>query len=262
MRKSKQEAAETRQRIIASAASEFRRQGVAATGLAEVMAAAGLTHGGFYRHFASKGELVTEACTAALATMAERMAAEASSRKSPRKGLKAVAERYLSTGHRDNPSQGCPLAALGSELARAEPETRETATDGFLKLAALIADGLDGVRPGAARTRALAAVATLVGALTMSRIVTDEALSEEILRSAREQHSRRLKDGGAHMSKQRRDPSRAYPDLPLSALLGAGGDRPRRPMAGSPSPISTDFVTPRNFRFLLSLSRRYDSRQR
>jgi TetR/AcrR family transcriptional regulator, transcriptional repressor for nem operon len=117
----------------------------------------------------------------------ERLASAASSRKSPRKGLKAVAERYLSTAHRDMPAEGCLLAALGSELARAEPATREAATEGFLELADIIADGLDGVRPRAASERSLAAVATMVGALTLSRIVPDEALSDAILRSAREQ---------------------------------------------------------------------------
>ncbi|MBV8653187.1 MAG: TetR family transcriptional regulator [Alphaproteobacteria bacterium] len=186
MRKSREEAAETRRRIIASAAGEFRRHGIAATGLAEIMAAAGLTHGGFYRHFASKGQLVAEASAAALAGVTERMEEAAASRKSPRKGLKAAVERYLSPTHRDAPSEGCPLAALGSELARADTDTREIATAGFLKLVDTIAGGFDGVRRDAARARAIAAVSTLVGALTMARIVTDEALSEEILRAARE----------------------------------------------------------------------------
>jgi TetR/AcrR family transcriptional repressor of nem operon len=186
VRKSREEAAETRRRIIASAATEFRRRGIAATGLAEVMAAAGLTHGGFYRHFASKDALVAEASTAALAAVNERMAEAASSRRSKRKGLKEVAERYLSAGHRDNPAIGCPLAALGSELARAEGETRSAATEGFQKLVEIVAQGYDGLRPREARTRAIAAVATMIGALTMARVVTDEVLSEDILRSARE----------------------------------------------------------------------------
>src|SRR5690242_15679255 len=98
------------------------------------MAAAGLTHGGFYRHFASKGQLVSEASAAALAVVTQRMEEAASSKKSPRKGLKAAVERYLSAAHRDAPSDGCPLAALGSELARAEDDTREVATKGFLEL--------------------------------------------------------------------------------------------------------------------------------
>src|ERR1700736_3538558 len=66
MRKSRSEAAKTRERIVAAAAAEFRRHGIAATGLIDLMKAAGLTHGGFYKHFASKGQLVAEACAAAL----------------------------------------------------------------------------------------------------------------------------------------------------------------------------------------------------
>src|SRR5712671_1113823 len=109
MRKSRQEAAKTRERIISSAAAEFREHGIAATGLADFMKAAGLTHGGFYRHFESKDQLVAEACSAAIATMTERVASSAS-RKRGRKGLEAVVAHYLSTEHRDNPRDGCPHA--------------------------------------------------------------------------------------------------------------------------------------------------------
>ena len=75
MRKSKQEAAATRQRIINAAAEEFRKNGIAGTGLAELMAAAGLTHGGFYRHFDSKDQIIAEACGAAGESLAEQLAA-------------------------------------------------------------------------------------------------------------------------------------------------------------------------------------------
>src|SRR5256885_11676693 len=134
MRKSRIEAAKTRERIVTAAAAEFRQHGIAATGLADLMKAAGLTHGGFYRHFASKDQLVAEACSAAIATMNERVASSAS-RKRGRKGLEAAVADYLSTEHRDNPRDGCPLAALGSEMARADPPTRAAATPGVLKLA-------------------------------------------------------------------------------------------------------------------------------
>src|SRR5262245_41150792 len=132
MRKSRIEAAKTRERIVTAAAAEFRQHGIAATGLADLMKAAGLTHGGFYRHFASKEQLVAEACSAAIATMTERMGSSAS-RKRGRKGLETAVADYLSTEHRDNPRDGCPLAALGSEMARADTQTRAAATTGFLK---------------------------------------------------------------------------------------------------------------------------------
>ena len=186
MRKSKQEAAVTRQRIIKAAAAALRKNGIAGTGLSDLMAAAGLTHGGFYRHFDSKDQIVAEACTAAAESLAEQLAASAS-KKSPPRGLKTIVEKYLSAAHRDEPADGCPVAALGSEIARGDERTRAAATQGFLKLAEIIASQFPKTRPDVARRRALVAVATMIGALTMSRIVTDPELSAEILREAEKQ---------------------------------------------------------------------------
>jgi TetR/AcrR family transcriptional regulator, transcriptional repressor for nem operon len=180
MRKSKQEAAETRQRIVKSAATEFRRTGISETGLADLMAAAGLTHGGFYRHFESKDQVVAEACAAAVDLMAERLMAAVSGR-AKRRGLEAITASYLSTDHRDDPSGGCPLAALGSEIARCDESVRAAATKGFMQLVDIIAGQFEGTRPKVARQRALVALATMIGALTMSRI-TDPELSAAILR--------------------------------------------------------------------------------
>jgi TetR/AcrR family transcriptional repressor of nem operon len=186
MRKSKQEAAVTRRRIIKAAASAFRKNGIAGTGLSDLMAAAGLTHGGFYRHFDSKDQIVAEACTAATESLVEQLAASVS-KKSPQRGLKTIVESYLSAAHRDQPADGCPLAALGSELARADERTRVAATQAFLRLAGVIASQFGKTRPDVARRRALVAAVTMIGALTMSRIVTDSELSVGILREAEKQ---------------------------------------------------------------------------
>src|SRR6476620_9203778 len=145
MRKSRIEAAKTRERIVTAAAAEFRQHGIAATGLSDLMAAAGLTHGGFYRHFESKDQLVAEACDAAVRSMVDTFAAAAAG-KSPRSRLKAAAAAYLSTKHRDDPAHGCPLAALGSEIARCGEGVRSAATDGFLRLVEIIAAQYDGAR--------------------------------------------------------------------------------------------------------------------
>jgi TetR/AcrR family transcriptional repressor of nem operon len=185
MRKSKQETALTRERIVKAAASEFRQHGIVATGLADLMSAAGLTHGGFYRHFASKDQLVAEASAAALAATTEEAAAVAS-RQPGQKGLEAVVGRYLSTAHRDNQREGCALAALGSELARADTETRNAATAAFLKLVDIVAGQIDPAKPEEAKKRAMAVVSTMIGALTMSRIVNDKRLSKSLLRNAQE----------------------------------------------------------------------------
>ena len=186
MRKSKQEAAQTRQRIIKAAAAAFRKNGIAGTGLSDLMAAAGLTHGGFYRHFDSKDQIVAEACTAAVESLVSQLAASASG-KSPQRGLKTIVENYLSVAHRDEPADGCPLAALGSEMARADERTRAAATQAFLKLVGVIVSQFGKTRPDVARRRALVAAATMIGALTMSRIVTDSELSASILQEAEKQ---------------------------------------------------------------------------
>jgi TetR/AcrR family transcriptional regulator, transcriptional repressor for nem operon len=183
MRKSRQEAARTRKRIVKVAAQKFRRQGIGGISVADLMDAAGLTHGGFYRHFDSKDQLVAEASASGAAALARRMTA-ALEGQSPKSGLKTIAESYLSPGHRDNASDGCVLAALGSELARADKSARTAATQGYLDLVDLAARQFNEVSPEAARSEALATVALMIGALTMSRVVKDPELSAEILQSA------------------------------------------------------------------------------
>ena len=176
MRKSREEAAETRKRIVTAAAGEFREHGIVATGLADLMKAAGLTHGGFYKHFESKDQVVAEACAEAVRVLMEKLEA------APSQG--SVLGWYLSTHHRDDPATGCPLAALGSELARSDEKTREAATEGFLRLVDIVAGKSGEAPPAVARRRALVAVSTMIGAVTMSRVVTDAKLSAEILREA------------------------------------------------------------------------------
>jgi TetR/AcrR family transcriptional regulator, transcriptional repressor for nem operon len=183
MRKSREEAAETRERIVAAAAAEFRENGITATGLADLMAAAGLTHGGFYRHFASKDQLVAESCAEAVESVAG-MFEKALADRNRSNGLKAVATTYLSVRHRDAPSNGCPFAALGSELVRTDAATRAEATGGLLRIVDILASGYGGLRSDAAKRRAFVALSTMVGALTLARLVTEPALSDQLLRDA------------------------------------------------------------------------------
>jgi TetR/AcrR family transcriptional regulator, transcriptional repressor for nem operon len=174
VRKSREEAAQTRKNIVSAAAAEFREKGIGATGLAALMKAAGLTHGGFYKHFESKDQLVAEAFAEALEALLQKLTDA---------GPGAVAT-YLSDWHRDNPAEGCPLTSIGSELARTDEKTRGLATDGFRQLVDLIAGRFD-LTPAAARSRAMAAVSTMIGAVTMARIVDDPKLSAEILKEAK-----------------------------------------------------------------------------
>jgi TetR/AcrR family transcriptional regulator, transcriptional repressor for nem operon len=174
MRKSREETAETRKRIVQAAARQFRERGIVATGLADLMKAAGLTHGGFYKHFASKDELVAEATVAAMDSILDELAAQPTAN--------AAVKEYLSTPHRDNPASGCPLAALGGELARSDEKARAAATAGFLRLVDILAGK---ARTADVRRRALVAAVTMIGAVTMSRLVSDPKLSAEILDAAR-----------------------------------------------------------------------------
>jgi TetR/AcrR family transcriptional regulator, transcriptional repressor for nem operon len=184
MRKSRKETAETRQRIIEAAATEFRRDGIVGTGLADFMASAGLTHGGFYKHFESKDEVVRESLELAAATWIDSMESTLSRSSGARK-LSGAITTYLSLKHRDDVGDGCPFVALGSELARGSNAVRETATCGIEKLIDLIAAELHDMPPAAARKQAQVMLATMIGAMTMARMVTDPDLSASILRQAR-----------------------------------------------------------------------------
>ncbi len=189
MRKSKKEAAETRQRIVAAASAAFRRDGIDGTGLADLMAAAGLTHGGFYKHFESKEQVVEESVALATESMVESMKQTLSASPGQR-GLHTAIAEYLSADHRDDAAGGCPLVALGGEAARGGEAVREAATAGFLKMVEAIASRLEGVSAAAARKEALVIISTMVGAVTMARVVTDPELSSAILRQARKHLTR------------------------------------------------------------------------
>jgi TetR/AcrR family transcriptional repressor of nem operon len=184
MRKSKADTAKTREHIVETASKQFRRYGISDAGLARLMAAAGLTHGGFYRHFASKDQLVTEACHKALLSLTDGLDARIAG-KSPNRALSLLLEKYLSRTHRDQPATGCVLGALGSELARSDAATRDAATDGFLRLAGLIARQLKTLPPDEAHDRSLAIAAAMVGTITLSRIITDAPTSNALLRATK-----------------------------------------------------------------------------
>src|SRR5260221_14202540 len=189
MKKSKRETEETRNRIVEMAAHEFRQHGIFASGIADLMAAAGLTHGGFYRHFESKEQLVAEATAAALDTLLHTLASAASGKKG-RNGLKAALAVYVCAEHRDNPRDGCPFAAPGSELARADKRVRDIATTGVSRMVEILAAQFDQARPAEPRKRAMATAAAMIGAVTMSRVLTDQKLSDSLLQAVEESVTR------------------------------------------------------------------------
>ncbi|MBA1288757.1 TetR/AcrR family transcriptional regulator [Pseudomonas japonica] len=173
MRYSQDHKAQTYQRILREASARFRRDGIAATGLQPLMKALGLTHGGFYAHFASKQALVETVLREATAEM-DTVVAEAAANPTP---LEALIDRYLSEGHRDHPERGCPFPTLAAELGqRGEPsEIVDEAIEGRLALIAKLLQGED------AEARATVLWSSLVGALVLARSVKDPALSTRIL---------------------------------------------------------------------------------
>ena len=182
MRKSKAETAKTRQRIVEVASEAIRNKGIDATGVAEIMAAAGLTHGGFYRHFGSKEELVTEAI--ALSRNDYFAGTLRAAEQGPEALLKHFQE-YVAPVHRDDLGSGCPLAANGSELVRSDATTRHNATEAFRVWFGKAAPYMRSQGDASKTEMAISVVTNMIGALTMSRIVDDPALSDQILEATR-----------------------------------------------------------------------------
>jgi TetR/AcrR family transcriptional repressor of nem operon len=184
MRKSRIEAAETRQQIINVAASEFRLNGISATGLVPLMRQIGLTHGGFYRHFESKEQLVAEACSVAIEGLVDKF--KAASSEGAGHSFMSIVDSYVSTDHRDNRANGCPLAGMGSELVRGDENTRQAASQGFNDLVDVLARSMDPDEPQEVRSQAVFAMAAMVGGLTLSRIISDPQASLAVLQDVRQ----------------------------------------------------------------------------
>jgi len=184
MRHSKTEKAKTHERIVAIAAKKFREEGLAGIGIADLMKEAGLTVGGFYKHFKSRDALVAEAVGSALEMWKERIDAAAAG--GPRVTYDSLVDDYLSEAHRNYPGMGCPVGALAGDLARSDKHTRAVATrkirDNIELLAGLIRDK-NKMGKDTARSRAVMTYCAMVGAISMARAVSDEELSREILKT-------------------------------------------------------------------------------
>jgi TetR/AcrR family transcriptional repressor of nem operon len=167
--------------IVGVAASRFREDGIDRVGVADLMHDAGLTHGGFYRHFESRDELVAEAVERALHDGGQAMAAVAEAPDDP---LAAVIDAYLSTLHRDNLASSCAVTTLAADVARSSPRARAAYTRQVGSYIELLARLLPSMPADRGRAAAISALSTLVGAVSMARAVGDEALSREILASA------------------------------------------------------------------------------
>jgi len=176
----------THERIVRAAARAIRRSGYDGTGVADLMKKVGLTHGGFYAHFASREAMLAEAADRAgaesVATLT-RVAAAAP----PEEALRSMIRAYLSKEHVEGAETGCPVAALGSEMPRQAAKVRRAATRGIKDVIDLVVrHSPDQGKPGAYE-HALVTVATMVGALVLARAVDDPKLSDA-LRAASVKH--------------------------------------------------------------------------
>ncbi|MBB5770256.1 TetR/AcrR family transcriptional repressor of nem operon [Brevundimonas vesicularis] len=174
MKVSREQMAANRARILEEAGRLFRAKGFDEVSVAEVMKASGLTHGGFYGHFASKDDLIAQSIAHVFA-------------KSPpgEQELRQYSEAYLADAHRRNPGRGCPMAALASETARQSPQARRAMTDGIKAQIDRIASTFTEDQPEAARRRAIGTWSAMVGAMILARSSEDSDLADELLNQTR-----------------------------------------------------------------------------
>ena len=181
---SRAQKAKTHERIVKLASKRFREEGLAGIGIAELMKEAGLTVGGFYKHFDSRDHLVAEAVDSAFGGWKRRV--EAAKSGGPPVSYEKLIDEYLNEAHRDNPGTGCAFSALAPEIARSDKRTRALASEQVRNDIQLIATLLPGRDKWRARSRAVLIFSALVGAMSLARAVSDDALSREILETVGE----------------------------------------------------------------------------
>ncbi len=169
--------AENRERLLKNASEQIRAGGFASINVASLMKSIGLTHGGFYGHFASREALLAEALQRAL------LDGEATARrhnKSDKRSFAEIVRSYLSKRHRRNPDSGCAIPALAGDVARADEASRQIMERHINHFIDTLADEMDGDR-----ARARLAVSAMVGALSLSRVMTDEHEADSLLADVR-----------------------------------------------------------------------------
>jgi TetR/AcrR family transcriptional regulator, transcriptional repressor for nem operon len=180
MRVNRIQAAKNRDTVIDVASRLFREHGFDGIGLKDLMKGAGLTHGAFYKQFASKDDLAAQASRRALESASGRWSAAAA--ENPQDPLAAVIERFLSMEHRAERVDGCPIVALGADAARQGPEVKASFEAGIKEYLEMLGRWVaEGEEP---KGKAMAILSTMVGAVVLSRAVNDEQLSKQFLQAA------------------------------------------------------------------------------
>lgn len=173
--------AESRERVLRVAARRIREEGLTRPGVAELMSEAGLTHGGFYKHFTSRDDLMNQAAALALVDGETKMAnAARRNREEPRTGL---IDSYLSARHRDTPGTGCAVVTLGAAAGRGEAEMKDAYEKQVRSYLELISETADGGDSDEVQADAMLTLSAMVGALLMSRAVADPELSDQLLQT-------------------------------------------------------------------------------
>ncbi|MFS8145754.1 TetR family transcriptional regulator [Rhizobium sp. BR 249] len=181
MRVSRAQAEANRETVINVASRLFREHGFDGIGLKDLMKGAGLTQGGFYKQFASKDDLAALASGRAMESALRRWSRVAAGSADP---FAAVVGMYLSTGHQEEKGDGCPLAALGSDAARQSEEVRvpfQNGIEAHLQILDELIPASDGTKP---YDKAMVVLSLMVGAVTISRVMTDQGMSERLLEAA------------------------------------------------------------------------------
>lgn len=181
MRVSRAQAEANRETVINVASKLFRERGFDGIGLKDLMKGAGLTQGGFYKQFESKDDLAALASRRAMESANRRWSSVAASSSDP---LQAVIDLYLSAGHRGETGDGCPLVALGADAARQSPDVRKPFQDGIKAHLQFLEELMAIKDHDEAAHKAMAALSLMVGAVTLSRILADEKLSDRLLEAA------------------------------------------------------------------------------
>lgn len=174
MKVSREQMAENRRRILEVASRLFREKGFDAVSVAEVMKAAGLTHGGFYGHFSSKDDLVAQ-------TLAHALAVDSGGGGD----FSAYLDAYLSPRHRDSAAGGCPTASLAAAIRHQTPVARSAMTKGLRSQIDRIGKALPEMDPADRRRAAIGSWAAMVGAVILARAIDDPDLSDEVLEQTR-----------------------------------------------------------------------------
>lgn len=180
MRYEREHKERTHKRIVESASRQFRTEGMNGPGVVRLMKASGLTHGGFYKHFASKDDLFVEAIEESVREMGVKLSSFA--KQAPRgEAWKEIVKKYLSLEHCDNPGAGCPIAALAPDITRTPPASRKKMRGSVESYKKQLSEFMPGSTPAEKKKNFALIFTAMVGALTVARTMSTRAEKEELL---------------------------------------------------------------------------------